>query len=155
MRDLSRQACRDHPCDRCATCRAGRCCQRDTYTPQYVIDHTTEMLFGAALADREPRPSVGREMPSPTEESHRIVWVASKPEPPDSRITAEDALRAREHRTREKWAGEDDVIDAEVVEDVQPPGELGISPSHALPPGQSAADLFAWMQQSEEDHRDR
>lgn len=180
MPDLSRRACPDHPCDRCATCRSGRCCLNDSPMPhQSVIDHTTSMLFGAMMADREARTSLGVEAPGQSEESHRVIWVANKPQRSDSPSTAEEASRAREHRTREKWArergeptrvdvhhhlhqqgapahpGEDDVIDAEVVDEFDQPEALGAGHPNELPRGSSSDDPFAWLRHSEEDRRDR
>lgn len=146
---------------------------------QSVIDHTTSMLFGAMMADREARTSVGVEAPAQSEDGHRVIWVANEPQRSDSPSTAEEAIRARERRTREKWArersertrvdvhhhlhqeaapanpGEDDVIDAEVVDDFDQPEALGTGYPNELPRGSSADDPFAWLRRNMEDRRDR
>lgn len=146
---------------------------------QSVIDHTTSMLFGAMMADREARTSVGAEAPAHGEESHRVIWVANEPQRSDSTSTAEEAIRARKRSTREEWAkerneptrvdvhhhlhqqaaptrpDEDDVIDAEVVDDVNEPEALGTGRPKELPRGSSSDDPFAWLRHNKEGRRDR
>lgn len=116
--------------------------------------------------------------PEPAER-HTIVWVANEPtsEPQTKQAkapTAEQAIRERERQTRERWANErlqrtrvdvhhhhhapssqpgrpadEDIIDAEVVEDRVVPGvsKPGIAPT-ALPPA-SPGETFAHLRDKE------
>lgn len=182
--DHSRRACPDHPCDRCAICRSGRCCQNDSPRPlASSIDQLTDVLFGAVQLDRErtlatSTPAI--EAPAEPTKRHTIAWVASEPSAvPEHREpaapTAEEAIRERERRTRERWAQEraqqarvdvhhhahhtptpsgvsdDDIVDAEVVDDSDEPRLPG-GIRGALPPG-SPPDLTFTNQRDKEVRR--
>lgn len=160
MRDLSRRACPDHPCDQCATCRSGRCCLNDSPMPSAsAVDKTTLWLFGSMLGDTnrasEADQQVAAPQPDPVE-THQIVWVANEPQSADPTPSADEAIRDRERRTRERWTDapstrarvdvhhhvhaqpadaepDDEIIDAEVVESDDSSQALGSAGQRALP----------------------
>lgn len=160
--DHSRRACPDHPCDRCAVCRSGRCCLRDSPMPSAsAVDNTTLWLFGSMLADNEraaaeSAPQINQEPADPVE-THQIIWVANEPQNADPAPAADQVIRERERRIRERWTEErpararvdvhhhvhqepmrdgpadDEIIDAEVIDVDDAPSAVGPAPQRALP----------------------
>lgn len=125
--DLSRRACADHyaACDRCALCRSGRCCGKESPAPsQSTIKATADALFDAMRGHEHAREKVHMTpVPPPelapaarTDEDtgprvERVIWMI--PETVDHPTTsapgptaAEQAIRERERQTRERWAAE-------------------------------------------------
>lgn len=189
--DLSRHSCRDHysTCDRCSTCRSGRCCARDRRGPsEAAIDATTNALVAGMKASVTEPMAAPRErvvivqapppaLPSPPAPakpkpkkkakkastpkaggSTHVIWMVPDPQTVSPPLSEADlAIRARQRQTRERWAAEratrppaadDDIVDAEIVDDdveLGPTVEInGLPPAvrAALPPGTPADAQF-------------
>ncbi len=104
------EECVGHPCDRCRTCSAGRCCRRDQ--PDFALPELSEWggpIFGefGVLNDEGERVEASKRLPSEHQPPGNATGGQLPHAPPAPNLCAPAALRVSGFHTpaRGAWAG--------------------------------------------------